>query len=175
MGRQPFKFCPVCGQDRFVQTSEKLFSCQDCQFELYLNPAACVGILIECQDELLLAVRAHDPGAGKLDVPGGFVDFGETAQQALVREVEEELSYVLEATPTYWGSYPNVYPFGSMTYRTLDLIFHIELPEKPTFQPADDVESVVWLSKSAIDLEQVAFASIRTVLEDFIAREKACP
>ena len=45
------------------------------------------------QDEVLVAVRARNPGKGLLDLPGGFVDPGESLEVALYRELQEELGF----------------------------------------------------------------------------------
>lgn len=46
--------------------------------------------------EALLIQRKHDPFAGMWALPGGFVDMDETAEQAVVRELEEETGLRLE-------------------------------------------------------------------------------
>ncbi len=87
------KFCPSCGEDTLQQHCMKSLQCAICQCTLFLNTAAGVGAIITCGEELLLAIRGREPCAGKLDIPGGFVDYGETAEQALARELREELHF----------------------------------------------------------------------------------
>jgi len=56
-------------------------------------------VLVPIQEGGVLAIRrAIDPQRGKLALPGGFVDFGESWQQAACREVFEETS--LELSPS---------------------------------------------------------------------------
>lgn len=50
--------------------------------------AAVAGLIFNEKGQLLLTIRAKDPGKGLLDLPGGFVDMGENADQALRREIE---------------------------------------------------------------------------------------
>lgn len=45
---------------------------------------------------LLLVRRAHDPGRGRYSLPGGRVEFGESLEQAVHREVAEETGLVIE-------------------------------------------------------------------------------
>ena len=74
------------------------------------------------EDRMLFIVRGKDPGAGKLGLPGGFVDARETAETALVREVGEELN--LEVTEfEYLASFPNVYAFAGVIIDVTDLFF----------------------------------------------------
>lgn len=53
-------------------------------------PRPAVSAVIVEQGRVLLIRRGHDPGAGWLTFPGGKVEWGETAEQALIREVLEE-------------------------------------------------------------------------------------
>ncbi|MFO8110292.1 MAG: NUDIX domain-containing protein [Thermoplasmata archaeon] len=58
--------------------------------KVYRRPALTVdGILVE-EDKLLLIVRKADPYKGKYALPGGFVEYGETVEKAVVREMKEE-------------------------------------------------------------------------------------
>lgn len=50
------------------------------------------------QGELLLIQRLTEPEAGAWGLPGGKVDFGETAQHATIREIAEELNITIEIT-----------------------------------------------------------------------------
>ncbi len=146
--------------------SPKSFSCEECGFTLFINAVAAVAAIIQYDDSILATVRAEDPDAGKLDLPGGFVDHGETAEQALRRELEEELN-LKEIMPSYFGTYPNIYPYGSVTYHTLDLIFTVKLRTMPDITPADDVASIKWIKKSQLEIQQFAFSSIRAALSEF--------
>ena len=164
--KRSLQFCPVCGQDGFKSTSEKSWRCAGCGFVFYQNTAAAVAAIIVCAGEILFAVRAREPQAGKLDLPGGFVDNDEAAEKALARELQEELG--LESiVPRYMASFPNTYPYGGVDYKTVDLIYVIELPEPPSLDPADDVAGVRWVNAAAVPFEQVAFDSIRKAIRHF--------
>ena len=54
------------------------------------SPIAGVGAVVFRGSEVLLVRRGNEPSKGKLGIPGGVVELGETAEEALVREVEEE-------------------------------------------------------------------------------------
>src|SRR5258707_14303163 len=61
---------------------------------------ACVGAVIEDDaGRLLLIKRGHDPGRGLWSVPGGRVEAGETAEEAVVREVREETGLIVVTGP----------------------------------------------------------------------------
>ncbi len=54
------------------------------------SPVAGVAAVIFRGSEVLLVRRGNQPSKGKLGIPGGVVELGETAEEAVVREVEEE-------------------------------------------------------------------------------------
>ena len=164
--RRSIRFCPDCGQDSFRPETDKSWRCAHCDFILYQNTAAAVAAIVVCADDILFAVRAGDPQAGKLDLPGGFVDNDETAEAALARELREELG-LTGIGARYMASFPNTYPYGGIDYKTVDLIYVVELDERPSLQPADDVAGIRWVNAGSIPFAQLAFGSIRRALEIF--------
>ena len=86
-----FLYCPKCGAKAFVERNEKAKQCESCGFVYYFNPSAAVACFIRnAQNELLLVRRGKEPAKGTLDLPGGFVDMHESAEEAACREVKEE-------------------------------------------------------------------------------------
>ena len=86
-----FSYCPKCGSDKFAVNDFKSKRCGHCGFVYYFNPlAATVGIITNDKGEVLVARRAKEPAKGTLDLPGGFCDSYETAEEGVVREIEEE-------------------------------------------------------------------------------------
>ena len=109
-----------------------------------------------------------DPGKGKLGMPGGFVDAGETAEEALAREVREEVG--LEGvTTTYLCSYPNSYLYAGVTYITLDLFFTGSVPDPDRAVALDAVDGLVWADPLTLDLQAIAFDSMRHALTRYRA------
>lgn len=60
------------------------------------NPLPSVGALIIRDDAIVLVQRANDPGSGLWTVPGGRIEWGETVEEAVKREVEEETGLLVE-------------------------------------------------------------------------------
>ena len=86
------KYCPKCGSSKFTISGEKSFKCGSCAFHFFINSSTAVAALIsDGKGKLMLVTRGIEPDYGKLDLPGGFVDPGETAENAVIRELEEEL------------------------------------------------------------------------------------
>ena len=159
--------CPQCASNALSWPSPKHFTCSVCGFLLYLNIAAAVAAIIECQGKILFGVRKHEPMRGMLDLPGGFVDQGESAEAALRREAREELG--LEITDLrYLFSFPNKYQYHGIEYDTLDMIFLAQFDRFPAVEAADDLEGVLWLEQSEIRFESIGFASLRQAVRQYL-------
>src|SRR5690554_2993842 len=122
------KFCPKCGSPAFVVSGERSMKCLDCSFHFFVNAAAAVAALVANQEgKLLLTTRGIEPGYGKLDLPGGFIDPGEPAEKAIARELHEELGMKVQSVE-YVCSAPNEYIFSAFSVFTLDMAFRV-IPE----------------------------------------------
>ena len=107
-------------------------------------------------------------GPGTLDLPGGFVDPDESAEDALIREIEEELNLkARRCSFTYLGSFPNAYPYGGITYLTLDLAFACSVESFAPQKFSEEIAGVKLFRPSEIPLEQVGFSSIRSILQEY--------
>lgn len=168
-----FRFCPRCGARR--STTESPFRCGDCGFLYYFNPCCAVGGLIRnASGAVLMLRRAKEPARGKLAVPGGFIDLGETAEDALRRETREEVDLELGEL-TYLCSRTNAYHYQEITYPVLDLFFVATALDPAKARPLDGVDSLEWLSPSGIDLGEIAFPSIRSAVSLFINQVSSRP
>lgn len=119
----------------------------------YKNPRPCVAIFIVENNKVLLALRAIEPAKGKWDIPGGFINPGESAEKAVVREAEEETSLKVSITG-FLGSLPDVY--GNKKVPTLNLCFIAEIVEGEP-HPRDDVAALEWFPLERLPLK-MAFA-----------------
>ena len=79
---------------------------------------AAVGGIAVRNGTLLLIRRGHAPSRGRWSLPGGRVEPGETAQQALIREVAEETGLIVEVGELV-GEVVRAGP-GGVTYRIQD-------------------------------------------------------
>jgi NADH pyrophosphatase NudC (nudix superfamily) len=155
--REPYRFvfCPYDGARLEARTEkgESLPTCPACRFIDYGNPKPGVSVLVEEAGRLLLGRRAVDPGKGRWDMLGGFIELGETAEQAAHREVLEEAGLQI-TLKRYLGSFLAAY--GPRRVPVLDFGF-MAAPTGGILRPASDVAEVRWFP--AADLPQdLAFA-----------------
>lgn len=85
-------FCPTCGHNLTEQDIGGRLrpKCDHCGYVHYLNPVPGVGLLIETEAGLVLIRRKNPPHQGEWTLPSGFVEINETAEEAAMREAEEE-------------------------------------------------------------------------------------
>jgi len=160
-----FRYCPKCGSSRFEDYNIKSRKCADCGFIYYLNPsAATAAFIIDSQNRLLVARRLEEPAKGTYDLPGGFVDFNETGEETIIREIQEETGLIL-SNPEYVFSLPNTYLYSGLNIPTLDLFFRFQLKEHSEIRAGDDVSELFFLSKEEIDPEMFGLSSIRKAVK----------
>ncbi len=170
-----FKFCPACSSGNFSFRQDNSFLCDACGFEFFINAAAAVAALIEDDNgRLLFTKRAKDPMKGTLDLPGGFVDIMETAEDALRRELKEELN--LETSEeVYFTSCPNTYEYGGITYFTLDLAFVCRVMSFEGITADDEVEGYRFIPIDEIDLGEIGLVSIRKIVSLYLVSKGIRP
>ena len=161
-----FKQCPKCGTPNLSFDGIKKLYCRGCSFTYFHNPAAAVAAVLEYGQQIVLIKRSNEPCKGKLDLPGGFVDPDETAEQAVKREVKEELNISIVSLK-YLSSYPNTYTYKDVTYKTCDLFFSSRIDKLPTVFDETEIDECVVLDPSDIPYEQIAFESTKTCLRQY--------
>lgn len=166
---QQLTFCPKCGKSGLIWDGEKKWSCNNCDYILFHNVAGAVAVLLKFNDEILFTRRNQDPKKGKLDLPGGFVDPKESAEETCSREIFEELQLKIEVSELkYLASLPNVYEYKNIDYNTLDLFYEYHLPSKPEMNlELSEISEIVWIKKEEINLEDIAFDSQKKFLDFF--------
>ncbi len=165
-----FHYCPKCGSDRFVINNDKSKRCEKCGFVYYFNScAATVALILNEKNELLVCRRAKDPAKGTLDLPGGFIDMHETAEEGVAREVLEETGLVVKEA-IYQFSVPNIYVYSGFEVHTLDMFFLCKVDRTDHIEAHDDVTDSFFLRLSDINVDDFGLTSIRKGLMKFVER-----
>ena len=159
-------FCRRCGSV-LKNKAAGIYTCEN-KHTLYVNAAPCVGIFfIDESNNVLLSVRGIEPFKGALDSFGGFVDDQERIEDALARELQEELGLTPGdyETPNFLGSEIGFYPFGGESRSILSLFFWSRL--KPHANPvaADDVGGLELLPLADIDLSKMDNTDVREAVK----------
>lgn len=168
------KFCSACGSP-VTKNSDTKFTCASCGREHYVNAKACVAALLYTDDNhILLAVRGDEPHKGMLDTLGGFVDPGETFEEALYRELEEETGITKDDVENvhYIGSTAEVYPWQGTDEQLTGAYFAATLKSGVTPTPKDDVAEIKEFKVSELPINQVAFKGMRGLLTKLVDRSR---
>jgi 8-oxo-dGTP diphosphatase len=122
------------------------------------NPIPVVDVIIQQDSEVLFAKRKKEPFKSYLGLPGGFVNIGETIEEAARREVKEETSLNIELTDIL-GIYsdPRRDPRGHI----MSTVFIGRVPSsesaKNKAKAQDDASQLEWIDLRAIGNKSLAF------------------
>mgnify|MGYP003308680147 CR=1 FL=1 len=95
-------FCSVCGNDHLFNAAEGAFECSCNNSPKYPSISPCIITLIHDEDKILLGRSKFFP-PNMYSTLAGFIEAGESAEQALAREVKEEVN--VDVTDiTYYSS-----------------------------------------------------------------------
>ncbi len=136
------RYCTECGQIASPQAPNH-FICPNGHHNYVDAVPAGVAYVLR-GDQVLFGVRSREPKPGKLNTPGGFLEIGESAETATLREVREELGIDVDITD-YLGSYATHYVEGNQ--RVLNVVFIAEY-KGGDIKPGDDMSGgePVWRS-----------------------------
>ncbi|MFZ2544740.1 MAG: NUDIX domain-containing protein [Candidatus Saccharimonadales bacterium] len=158
-------FCRRCGS-RLTDKTNGVYVCEN-GHTLFANSAPTVGMFFVTDDnQILLSVRGIEPLKGMLDTPGGFVDSAETFEEALARELQEELGLddSQYETPKYLCSASSEYLYQNENRNVLTVFFWSKL--HPGAQPVadDDVADIKFAPVNDINIDEIGGRDIKTAL-----------
>jgi mutator protein MutT len=160
-----FGFCPRCGSSQFRTMGSRAKKCENCYFTYYFNASAAVAALIfDEKGRLLLTRRAVEPHIGMLDLPGGFIEPMESAEEAVSRELKEELG-VEVISMEYLCSFPNEYPFSGLSVSTLDMAFCVKVKSLNGMNPMDDISAFEFYFPDEVPLNEISATSVKNIIE----------
>lgn len=146
----PARFCTECGHatQPYEEGGRTRARCASCGHVDYGNPSPAVGAILVRDGKVLLSRRARPPHAGLWDLPGGFMEAGESAEEAILRELREETGLharILHLVHTAPGAYHG--------RPTLNLVYLCDADGEPFAH--DDSAELRWTDPTR--LPQMAF------------------
>jgi 8-oxo-dGTP diphosphatase len=160
-------YCPRCGAPAQVDFPRSI-RCSACGYGAFFNPkpVACV-IVSDTQERIHLMRRATEPNRGRWTMPGGFVDLGESVEQAAAREAKEEIGIDVEI-----GRLVGVYSRG--TDRIVVITYTARALGTPV--PTEEALEVRAFDPTHIPWDKLAFWSDDRALRDCLAmRQSSSP
>ena len=125
------------------------------------RPALTTDAVVICGADILLIERKKDPYQGRWALPGGFIDYGERAEHAAVREAKEETGLDVELTGLV-GVYSN--PDRDPRSHTLSVVYMAYALNIQSLRAGDDAQNAALFSWN--DLPQLAFDHVK-IISDF--------
>jgi len=165
-------FCIRCGTRlrRVRERDRRVPGCPRCGWIDWFNPAPTVSVLIQRRGRVLLVRRAFAPARGAWDVPGGFIDRGETAERAARREMREELGVDVRIG-RFLGTFPDTY--GPERMPSLNIYYLGRLArDGATVRAGDDASECRWFPldrtprRMAFKNNREAVLALRRLLRD---------
>ena len=164
-----WKHCPVCATP--VRHDQSKVECPQCGFVQYANPKPTASALVvDDKGRVMFSRRANDPAAGKLDLPGGFVEEGEHPLDSLHRELREEAGIGLRDTE-FVGIFMDRYGVASREVSTLNLYWSARIADGEP-RPADDVVELVFAAPDEIPWDELAFDHLPDVISAWRGRDE---
>ncbi|MCD4807548.1 MAG: NAD(+) diphosphatase [Methanococcoides sp.] len=136
------QYCGLCGNSTHYVPEETGMQCGSCAHIAYPRISPAVVVLIEKEEELLMA-RSHHFKEGMYGLVAGFVEAGETIEHAVHREVKEEVGVSIKEL-SYFGSQPWPFPSSLMigftaTYESGDIEIDANEIEDAKWFPIDKI------------------------------------
>jgi ADP-ribose pyrophosphatase YjhB (NUDIX family) len=169
----PPRFCPNCGghlSERLLETEERpRLVCDQCQRILYLNPRVVAGVIVARGGRLLLLRRSIEPRYGTWTFPAGYMEIDETAEEAAVREAEEEAGLKVKLGPLV-GVYSRPAPESP---GILVVVFQGRQP-RGRVKIGHEVLEARWFALADIPWDDLSFDTTHWALRDWLrARQDA--
>ena len=137
--------------------------CDHCGFIDYVNPKIVAGSVVEADDgRILMCKRAIEPRSGFWTLPAGYMETGESIEDAAAREAVEEACAIIDIIDLM-----AIYSIPRISQ--VQLFFRARL-SKPEIAAGPESEAVALYTWDEIPMNALAFPTVRWALEDWRAR-----
>jgi ADP-ribose pyrophosphatase YjhB (NUDIX family) len=138
--------------------------CPACNYVHFVNPKVAAVVFIEHDDRILLVKRGVEPARGKWALIAGFVDEGETPQEAAIREAHEEVGIRIVID--------RLIDVGFETANnTITILFAAHTSDE-ALKPDDDVEGAAWFRREDA-IPDLGFASTHRLVSAWLAHNRS--
>ncbi len=156
------QFCGRCGVPLRTKTGERAKECPQCGLLHFPRLAPAIIVLVERGNQLLLARSRHFM-PGMYSVLAGFVEPGESLEEAVVREVKEEVGIAIKNIK-YFGSQPWPFPHSLMIGFTATYASgEISLDDK-------EIEDAGWFTSDNLPRIPGKISIARKLIDGFLAK-----
>jgi ADP-ribose pyrophosphatase YjhB (NUDIX family) len=149
-------YCSSCGQKMTLKWVEQdhrnRHVCERCGFTHYQNPRVIVACAVHWRNKVLMCRRAQEPARGQWAVPTGFLESGESLEQAAARETAEETGLIIAPEALELCSVVNM-----TTIDQVAIMFRVELEAEPVLVPGPECLEVAFLAEEEIPIELFAW------------------
>lgn len=161
-----FKFCPRCATELEIHSGEFAKICPSCAHHQYPRISPCIIVLVKKGDQCLLA-HAAKFASGRYSTLAGFIEAGESAESAVVREVEEEVGIrVKNVEYCFSQSWP--FPHSLMLGFFADFDSGIIRPDGEEILQAD------WFSVDNLPQLPPRFTIARRLIDKYLLEQGVC-
>lgn len=151
------RFCPRCGEPADRDFPRRII-CSHCGYAAYYNPKPVAAVIpVDADGRVVLIRRGFDPGRGRWTFPGGFIDLGESVEDAAQRETEEEIEVGVEL-----GSLVGVY--SKPDDRVILIVYRASISGTPRTTP--EATEICAFAPDEIPWDELAFWSTERALRD---------
>ena len=164
MVQSPINYCSLCGSkvEQKIPEGETLVRaiCVSCRTIHYQNPKIVAGCIPEWENQILLCRRAIEPRLGFWTFPAGFMELGESAEEAAARETWEEAKADVRITSIY----------ALYSLRRVDQVYVVYRGclRTKNFGVGDESSEVALVPLEKIPWEKLAFPVIREILMRYV-------
>jgi len=161
--------CSFCGEPLEPRTTagetRSRLTCIGCNRIHYENPKVLVWCFAYCRDRVLFCRRAIEPAKGCWAPPSGFVELGESLEEAAARETREETGLALDPASLILFKVVSI-PHMNQIY----VGFRAELAKIPNLTPGPEVIEARFWSQSDLPFHQLAYRDmVKGAPEDFFS------
>jgi len=167
---QNHRFCGRCATPTTlaaataaIEPNERVRVCPNCALTFHPRIPPAVIVLVERDDGRLLLARGANFPAGRFSAVAGFVEIGESLEDAAQREVQEEVG-VRITDLRYFSSQP--WPFG----HSLMIAFHARYDGGELRPDGVEIVEADWFQRDALPQLPPPISIARRMIEDFLAR-----